>query len=93
MGVRAVNLRELSTESREVLNDLPRFKLDHQYFRANRDALLRDHDGEWVAVYKQAVISAHRDRERVIRDLEERGLRPSAAAIRLVTSKQRLYFF
>jgi len=92
-GIQAVSLGDLPEATRKVVKDLPRFTADQKYFQAHRKALLRNHDGKWVAIYKQKVVSAHEDREKVTAALRGRGIMPSNAAIHFVTSKERLCFF
>ena len=86
--LRIVPLPELLADVREALEDLPRYRADHEYFGEHRAELLAAYDGQWVAVYQQKVVAHGQNHEQVIAALKEQGLRPSSTAIHFVIRKE-----
>jgi len=84
---------EVGAQFHQVLQDLPRFTRDHEYFRDQWDFLVRNYDGQWVAVYNERVVAHHDTIEGVVSSLHADGIRSSSAAIHFVTTEKRLFFF
>ena len=75
---------------REIQADLDRFTRDMLYFDEHREELLRQHPERWVAVYHQQVVGAAKDLERLIRQLERKGIPPGRVFRDYLTDKETL---
>ena len=91
--IRAIRASEVPKRMLRPLRELPRFISDQKRFRDDRQALLAKYDGQWVAIHRQKVVAHRRDFRQLIAALRKRGIKPSSAAIRLVTSEKRLHLF
>ncbi len=73
---------------REIQEDLARFTQDMLYFDEHREELLQQYPDRWVAVYHQQVVGATKDLERLVRQLERKGIPPGRAFIEYLTDAE-----
>jgi hypothetical protein len=60
----------------EIQRDLERYRKDALYFDRHREELLQRYPDRWVAIYNQEVVGTAKDLERLIHQLEKKGLSP-----------------
>lgn len=69
-----------------VRENLERFNQDGDYLQDHREELLAQYPEQWVAVYDQGVVGADKTMKRLIRQLEQRGLRPGHVYTEFLTA-------
>jgi hypothetical protein len=73
-----------------VQEDLERFGRDAEYFDQHRQELLEEYREQWVAIYHQQVVGAAEDPQRLIEQLERKGIPPGQVFREYVTDKEDL---
>jgi hypothetical protein len=70
--------------------ELRRFRQDVEYFEAHRDELLSRYPEQWVAIFKQQVVAADPDYDRVLDQLEAKSIPVGKVFIERATAKDEL---
>jgi len=70
--------------------ELQRFRRDAEYYERHRADLVRRFPDQWVAIFNQDVIAADSDYERVLDQIEEKGVAVGKVFIEQATEKDDL---
>jgi len=70
--------------------ELRRFRKDAEYYEAHRAELLQQYPEQWVAIFNQQVVAADQDFDRVLDEVEGRGLPVGRVFIQRLTAKDEL---
>jgi hypothetical protein len=69
---------------------LDQFDQDSRFIDQHYDELWGEHPEEWIAVYRGEVVSVARDIETLIKELDDKAIRPEDAARRKLTKLELL---
>ena len=72
----------------DVQRDIERYQADAGYLEAHRGELVEQYPEQWVAVYNQVVVGIAKDMERLVVELERKGIRPGRAYCQYLTDKE-----
>lgn len=75
----------------QVQADLRRLKRDTAYFEAHYKDLLEQYPKQWVAILDQRVVGASSDYERLLDDLEVKGVPMERAVFKHLTNKEEVW--
>ena len=78
------------TQTQDRQSGLERFRRDAAYFWAHREQLLREYPDHWVAIYRQEVVGADPDFDRVLDMVEAKGIGPGEVFIEHLTTKDEV---
>jgi hypothetical protein len=70
--------------------DLRRFHQDVENYETNREDLLDEYPEQWVAIFREQVVAADPDYDRLLDQVEEKGIRVGKVFIQQVTAKDEL---
>jgi hypothetical protein len=76
-----------------VLRDLEHYNRDLDYYVAHYDELLRRYPEHWVGIYGEQVAGADPDFDRLLADLQQRGIPPSCSFIEYLSSEPIEFLF
>jgi len=74
----------------QVQQELERFRADVAYFDEHRRELSEQHPQRWVAIYNQKVVGAAKDLERLIKQLERKGIPRGRAFVDYASEREDL---
>lgn len=69
---------------------LERLKRDMEYFEAHQEELLEQYSEQWVAIFQEQVAGASPDFDRLLDDLQARGVPVGQVLIERVTRHDEL---
>ncbi|MEX2237807.1 MAG: hypothetical protein WEB00_09760 [Dehalococcoidia bacterium] len=87
----AVVQREQQRSDPSTRDELERFRQDFEYLRSNRGDLTTKHADMWVAVLGKSVVGSHVDLEKLLADLDLRGIDKDKALVDFLSSAHRLF--
>ena len=72
----------------QIREELQRFRSDIAYFDQHRQELSSQYPERWVAIYHQQVVAAAKDLQRLIKQLERKGVPRGRAFVDYTTERQ-----
>ena len=74
----------------QVQAELQRFKKDTAYYEEHREELLKKYPDRWVAIYDEQLVGAAKVLNRLIAQLQKKGVPRGRAFVEYVTEKEDL---
>lgn len=76
--------------SAEKQTELRRFRRDVEYYEAHREELLKRYPEQWVAFFNEQVVGADPDYERLLDEVEGKGISVGGVFIERLTAKDEI---
>lgn len=76
--------------SAEKQAELRRFRRDVMYYEAHREELLKQYPEQWVAFFNEQVVGADLDYERLLDEVEGKGISVGGVFIERLTAKDEV---
>ncbi|MGH2352049.1 MAG: DUF5678 domain-containing protein [Chloroflexota bacterium] len=71
--------------------DIERFTRDALYFEARQGELLRDYPEQWIAIFNEQVVATNLDFERLLDDVQAKGIPVEQVFIEQVTANEETW--
>ena len=75
----------------KIQKELELFRRDIDYYEAHQEELLKQYPEQWVAVFNEQVVGASADYERLLDELQEKGVPLGSVYIQLATEKDEVW--
>ena len=80
----------MGTATKEQQTEWERFRRDTAYLDAHYEELLNRYPEQWIAIFNQEVVGAGADFERLLAEIEERGIPVGRALVEYLTRDEEL---
>ena len=74
----------------QVQAEMERFRKDASYYEEHREELLKEYPDRWVAIYNEQFVGTAKDLNRLITQLQKKGIPQGRAFVEYVTEKEDL---
>lgn len=75
----------------QVQAELQHFKKDTAYYETHHEQLLKKYPEQWVAIFDQQVVGSSPDYEKLLTELEEKGVPIERTLFKHLTQKQEIW--